>query len=73
MPETRTRIEFVVEGLTAGGSWRTFAASPDADQVQGEYDRWRQSRDRNRGGIRFRIVKRTAVITDEVIEAEGEQ
>lgn len=84
MPDPYAVTEYVVEGLVAGGSWRTFATTRDEARARDEYERWRQSRKRNRGKSRFRIVKRTIVgtphdnvneaeivITDEVIEEEN--
>jgi hypothetical protein len=74
-PEAYTIVNYVVEFSVRGGPWGTWLGSKDLgdDETEGQeafLRAWRGKHDPRQ--MRFRLVKRTAVITDELLAEEHE-
>jgi hypothetical protein len=75
---TYTVVEFVVEfRLVHGDDWERFPAdmssSDEAHATKGYESLLASKRARGSGRVNYRLVKRTAVITDEVILEDTEE
>lgn len=67
---TETHVNWVVEARrAASNTWITMVNAAD-DEVAGRacYKDWLTSKARTGSTMKYRLVKRTAVVTDEVIE-----
>src|SRR5215469_14431200 len=71
--ETYTIVNYVVEHRLPGGPWGTTDMADDEPAGRKRYDNWNKSKaSKERDGrLEFRLVKRTAAITDEVLASNA--
>lgn len=66
---TYTEVNWVVEASAHSRPWITMTNAGDKEELgRLSYQAWLDSRAAAGGSARYRLVKRTAVITDEVVE-----
>ena len=65
-----TVISYIIEASIPGKPWLAWAHVDDEDDARVAYASFLGS---HRTRTRFRLVKRTAVITDEVLESEEQE
>jgi len=67
-------INYVVEARRAGRPWITMHSTGDDEELgRAVYSDWLASKRHTESTLEYRLVRRTAVFTDEVIEQEREE